>query len=113
MAGCIFCAIAEGKIPSKKVFEDELVVAFHDVAPQAPTHILVIPREHVESLAHTDSRHADLLLRLVTVVRDVAREAGLAQGYRVVTNISSDGGQTVPHLHWHVLGGRAMGWPPG
>lgn len=113
MTGCIFCAIAEGKIPSKKVFEDELVVAFHDVAPQAPTHILVIPREHVESLAHTEPRHADLLHRLVMVARDVAQKAGLAQGYRVVTNISSDGGQTVPHFHWHVLGGRAMGWPPG
>lgn len=110
---CIFCKIAAGDIPSKIVHRDEEIVAFHDVSPQAPTHILVIPRRHVASLDELTDGDEDLLGRLMLVCRRVAVEQGIEGGYRVVTNIGPAAGQSVFHLHLHVLGGRTMGWPPG
>jgi histidine triad (HIT) family protein len=112
MSDCLFCRIARGEIPAKLVASDEHFVAFHDIAPQAPTHILVIPRSHVASLDAADD--AAMLGGLLLFARRVAREAGLAEpGYRTVLNTNRDAGQAVAHLHAHVLGGRRMAWPPG
>jgi histidine triad (HIT) family protein len=112
-ADCVFCKIVRGEIPAKLVHEDDRALAFADLHPQAPTHVLVIPREHIASLAEATEGHLALLGHLQLVAAKVARHAGLAQGFRVVSNIGADGGQTVGHLHIHVLGGRAMSWPPG
>lgn len=112
MNGCIFCKIAAGEIPATIVRTGDGVVAFKDLNPQAPTHVLVIPTVHVGSL--NDAKDPRLLGRLLAFAREVAQEAGIAtRGYRVVLNTNPDGGQTVFHLHLHVLGGRAMQWPPG
>ncbi len=114
MAECIFCQIVEGAIPTKKIYEDEQVIAFDDINPQARVHILVIPKLHVVSLDDTEDTHAALLGKLMVVCAKMARERGLAEsGYRVVTNIGREAGQTVLHLHLHVLGGRSFTWPPG
>ncbi|HEX4066998.1 MAG TPA: histidine triad nucleotide-binding protein [Acidobacteriaceae bacterium] len=110
---CIFCKIAAGVIPSKKVWEDDAVYAFHDIDPKAPTHILVIPKKHVASLAHAEADDAALLGRLLLAAATIAREQGLGKGYRVVISTGAEGGQTVDHLHLHLLGGRQMHWPPG
>ena len=110
---CLFCRIAAGSIPAKKIFEDEHAVAIHDINPQAPLHALVIPKKHLASLAETDAGDAALLGHLLEVARDLALEQRLGQGYRVVINTGPNGGQTVDHLHLHVLGGRQMHWPPG
>ncbi len=110
---CIFCKIASGAISVPTLYADEEVVAFRDINPQAPTHLLVIPREHLASLAHTEKQHAPLLGHMLAVSAELAQKEGLSQGYRTVINIGEHGGQTVNHLHLHVLGGRAMGWPPG
>ena len=111
---CIFCDIADGTIPADVVHNDELVVAFRDVNPQAPTHILLISREHVASAADLTENHAALLARLFVVAGTLARSEGIAEsGYRIVTNVGSDAGQSVHHLHLHLLGGRSMSWPPG
>jgi histidine triad (HIT) family protein len=110
---CIFCKIAAGQIPSKKVFEDETVFAFHDIDPKAPTHILVIPKKHIRSLAEADTEDEALLGRILAAASDIAREQGLARGYRVAISTGPEGGQTVDHLHLHLLGGRQMHWPPG
>lgn len=109
---CIFCKIAAGEIPAKEVYRDERAVAFHDLHPQAPTHVLIIPKKHVVSIADLGEDVA-LAGHLVGVARTVAQTLGLGGGYRVVTNVGSDGGQSVFHLHFHVLGGRPLGWPPG
>jgi histidine triad (HIT) family protein len=114
IADCLFCKIAAGTIPAKRVYEDELCLCFADINPQAPTHLLVIPKEHITSQAHAEQEHAPLLGHLLAKAAEVARDAGLGQrGYRVVINTGADGGQTVDHLHLHLLGGRHMGWPPG
>ena len=111
-AGCLFCKIANGEIPAAVVKRGDGMLAFKDLNPQAPTHLLVIPTTHVGTL--NDANDAGGLGKLMAFTRDVAREAGLAtRGYRVVVNTNPDGGQTVFHLHLHVLGGRAMHWPPG
>jgi len=111
---CIFCKIVAGDIPSNKVHEDDEVVAFHDISPKAPTHILVIPRRHIASLDETSEGDAGLLGRMMLVSRKLARDQGLAsRGYRVVTNCGDEGGQAVQHIHLHLLGGRRMSWPPG
>jgi histidine triad (HIT) family protein len=112
---CLFCKIVSGAIPAGKVFEDETAIAFRDIHPQAPVHILVVPKKHVASLAEVDANGEDspLLGHLVSVVNQIARTEKLAQGYRTVINTGRDGGQTVDHLHLHLLGGRAMEWPPG
>jgi histidine triad (HIT) family protein len=110
--GCIFCKIASGEIPASIVKRSEGMLAFKDLNPQAPTHLLVIPTSHVGSL--NDAQDGDLLGELLSFAREVARDAGVAtKGYRVVVNTNADGGQTVFHLHLHVLGGRPMRWPPG
>lgn len=114
MAGCIFCGIARGEVPARTVLETDDVVAFHDLDPKAPTHVLVIPRRHLESIDAMSAEDAELVGRVFAAARDVARAEGIAaNGYRLVTNIGANGGQTVPHLHVHVLGGRRMTWPPG
>jgi histidine triad (HIT) family protein len=111
---CLFCGIADGDIPSDQVHADELVVAFRDIAPRSPVHVLVIPREHVVSAGALTEDDAELLGRIFAVAADVARREGVAEsGYRMTTNIGGHGGQTVPHLHFHVMGGRPFTWPPG
>jgi histidine triad (HIT) family protein len=110
---CLFCKIVAGEIPSKKVFEDDLTYAFRDINPQAPTHVLVVPRKHIASLAETSDADQELLGYLHLVAARIARSEGLANGFRTVINTGPDGGQTVDHLHVHLLGGRGMGWPPG
>ena len=112
-ADCIFCRIVAGTIPANKVFEDERALAFRDLHPVAPVHVLVIPKEHIASAAHAIETHEALLGRLMLVAAKVAEQEGLANGFRLVANTGADGGQTVDHLHIHVLGGRAMHWPPG
>ncbi len=112
-AHCIFCRIVAGEIPAERVFEDEHCLAFRDLHPQAPVHLLVIPKEHIASHAHAAADHTPLLGHLMAAVASLARSERLDRGYRVVGNTGPDGGQTVDHLHLHLLGGRAMGWPPG
>lgn len=113
MADCIFCRIVSGQIPSKRVFEDGEVIAFEDVNPAAPTHILVVPRRHIATLDDAQDADAGLLGGLVNVARKVAAERGLSAGYRLVMNVHAGAGQSVFHIHVHVLGGRQLGWPPG
>jgi histidine triad (HIT) family protein len=111
---CLFCRIAAGDIPAKKVFEDADVVAFEDINPQAPMHVLVIPRAHVATLNDVAPDHDRLIGIMVRRAAAIATERGFAErGYRTVFNCNADGGQTVFHVHLHVLGGRAMAWPPG
>ncbi len=111
---CLFCRIVAGTVPSTKVHEDELVVAFRDIAPRAPTHILVIPRDHIASAADLTDDDATLLGRLFATAAELARQEGMADaGYRLVSNVGRWGGQTVDHLHIHLLGGRSFDWPPG
>jgi len=110
---CIFCKIVTGKIPSRKLYEDELTYAFPDINPQAPVHTLIVPKKHMASLDRADSNDKDLLGHLLDVTRRLAKEQKLGNGYRVVINTGANGGQTVDHLHLHLLGGRAMHWPPG
>lgn len=114
MSDCLFCKIAEGKIPAKLVHEDERAVAFRDLNPQAPTHILIIPREHIASLNDLDDAHEALVGHLHRVAGRLARSENIADsGYRVLFNTGAHAGQTVHHIHLHLLGGRALGWPPG
>ncbi len=109
MTDCIFCKIAAGEIPSKLVYQDDQVVAFPDIHPAAPVHVLVVPRKHVQSVAHLADGDLELAGRLLLAARTVAEQAGVAEsGYRVVINIGDEGGQTVPHLHLHVIGGRQL-----
>jgi histidine triad (HIT) family protein len=111
---CLFCKIAAGEIPAQLVYEDERAVAFRDINPQAPTHVLVIPREHLASLADAGDGHESLLGHLLLAAARVARAGGLADsGYRTVVNTGAGAGQSVFHLHLHLLGGRALQWPPG
>jgi histidine triad (HIT) family protein len=109
---CLFCRIVRGEVPAKRVAETEDCVAFRDINPQAPVHVLVIPREHVPSL--NEARDAALVGKLALLAAEIARNEGIAQsGYRAVINTNADAGQTVFHVHLHLLGGRRMGWPPG
>jgi histidine triad (HIT) family protein len=111
---CIFCKIAQGAIPAKIAFQNDEVVAFYDINPAAPTHILIIPRQHIASTAELDEQTASLMGHMVITAAQLAREHNIeASGYRVVTNTGSDAGQAVNHLHLHLLGGRQMAWPPG
>ena len=109
---CLFCAIAAGEIPSKKVYEDDLCYAFYDIDPQAPVHFLVIPKAHIPSVAGIDEDNSAVVAHIFAVIARVTKELGL-DSYRVVSNIGEQAGQSVPHLHFHVLSGRDMTWPPG
>ena len=110
---CLFCKIAAGEIPSKKAYEHEKVFAFYDIDPQAPVHILVIPKEHIQSVSQITPENQEIVGHIFTVIAKLARELNLEDGYRVVSNVGQQGGQSVPHLHFHLLGGRNLGWPPG
>ncbi len=114
MSECLFCKLANHEIPTQVVYEDEHAFAFRDINPQAPVHILVIPRQHLSNLAEASPQDAQLLGHLLWVCAEVARQEGVeASGYRVVLNTNRDAGQSVYHLHFHVLGGRHLTWPPG
>ena len=108
MENCLFCKIAAGEIPSTKVYEDETVLAFRDIAPQAPTHILVIPKTHMDSCNGVTAENSAVVAHIFEVIPQIAKAEGLENGYRVVSNCGPDAGQTVPHLHFHILGGKAM-----
>jgi histidine triad (HIT) family protein len=114
MSDCLFCSIAAGDIPATFVHQDDTVIAFRDINPQAPTHILVVPREHIVSAAELSAAQDPLWARLLHVSQQLATSEGVVKsGYRLVTNVGHDAGQTVSHLHLHLLGGRPMSWPPG
>lgn len=105
---CLFCKIIAGEIPSTKVYEDDQVLAFRDINPQAPTHILVIPKEHIGSVAEVNESNAQVVAHIFEVIPGIAAAEGLNNGYRVVSNCGPDAGQTVPHLHFHILGGKEL-----
>lgn len=114
LPGCLFCRIVAGELPSTVVTEDEAVLAIRDIAPRAPTHILLMPKRHIGSAVDLTTADGELLGRIFAVAADVARAQGIADaGYRVVTNVGAWGGQTVDHLHFHLMGGRPFDWPPG
>lgn len=113
-AHCLFCRIIAGEIPGDFVHKDEHVVAIRDISPKAPTHVLLMPRGHVESAAELSDADGAMLGRIFAVAAQLARDAGISErGFRIVTNSGAGAGQSVPHLHFHLLGGRSMGWPPG
>jgi histidine triad (HIT) family protein len=109
MNDCLFCKIIKGEIPSQKVYEDDDILAFRDINPAAPAHILVIPKEHIEGADDLEEFHSELIAKLILKVRDIAEELELDNGWRMVTNVLEDGGQTVRHLHFHLLGGGQLG----
>ena len=108
MTDCLFCKIIAGSIPSTKVYEDDLVLAFRDIAPQAPTHILVVPKTHIQDTDGVTAGNSALVAHIFEVIPQIAKAEGLVNGYRVATNCGEDSGQTVPHLHFHILGGKKM-----
>ena len=110
---CIFCKIANGEIPATKVYEDDTVVAFNDLEPQAPTHILIIPKMHIASADEINEANSAVVAHIFEVAAKIAKEKGLSNGYRIVNNCGADGGQTVKHLHFHLMGGRQFSWPAG
>lgn len=110
---CIFCKIVNGEIPSTKVYEDETVYAFNDLSPQAPVHVLVIPKEHITSAADITEENSAVVAHIFEVIAKIAKEKGLDDGYRIVNNCGDSAGQTVKHLHFHLMGGREFTWPAG
>ena len=111
---CLFCKIISGEIPSKKVYEDDKVYAFYDISPAAPVHVLIIPKEHIPSANALTKENAGVVGHIFAVAAKLAADLGIAEGgYRIVNNCGEDGGQTVHHLHFHLLGGRSLQWPPG
>ncbi len=110
---CIFCKIANNEVLSEKVYEDEKFLAFNDLDPQAPVHVLIIPKEHVKSADEITDKNSDIVGKMFIIAAKIAKEKGLDNGYRIVNNCGEDGGQTVKHLHFHLLGGRKMNWPAG
>ncbi len=114
MSDCLFCKMVAGEVPANVVYEDDEVLAFRDINPQAPTHVLVIPKEHIATLNDLDESHARVMGRLFLAAKQVAEQEGIAEvGYRTVVNCNEDAGQTVFHIHLHLLGGRRLSWPPG
>lgn len=114
MSDCIFCKIVKGEIPSSKVYEDDMILAFKDLNPVSPHHILVIPKIHIASLNEVNSQNSAYIERIMIKIGEIAKDLGIAEdGYRVVANTGDDGGQTVHHLHFHIVGGRSFAWPPG
>lgn len=111
---CIFCKIINGEIPSKKIYEDEKVYAFHDINPEAPVHFLVIPKEHINSANEINEKNSSIISHIFIVINKLVRELNIDEdGYRIVNNCGRLGGQTVEHIHFHILGGRGLKWPPG
>lgn len=110
---CIFCKIARNEIPSEKLYENDEIVAFNDLEPQAPVHVLIIPKEHISSANEITAENSDIVGKIFMAAAKIAKEQGLEKGYRIVNNCGEDGGQTVHHLHFHLLGGRKMQWPAG
>ena len=108
MENCLFCKIIAGEIPSTKVYEDETILAFRDIAPQAPTHVLVVPKVHIEDTNGITAENSAVVAHIFEIIPQIAKAEGLVNGYRVATNCGPDSGQTVPHLHFHILGGKAM-----
>ena len=113
MEDCLFCKIIAGEIPSNKIYEDEQCYAFYDIDPQAPAHFLVVPKAHIGSADELTEENAGIVAHIFLVIRKLAKDLGLENGYRIVNNCGKDGGQTVGHLHFHVLGKRCLAWPPG
>ena len=110
---CLFCKIINGEIPSNKVYEDDQVFAFRDIEPQAPTHILIIPKQHIKSAAEIDESNSAVVAHIFEVAAKIAKQEGLDDGFRIVNNCGDIAGQTVKHLHFHIMGGREFGWPAG
>ena len=110
---CLFCKIINGEIPSNKVYEDDQVFAFRDIEPQAPTHILIIPKQHIKSAAEIDESNSSVVAHIFEVAAKIAKQEGLDDGFRIVNNCGDLAGQTVKHLHLHLMGGREFGWPAG
>ena len=108
MSNCLFCKIIAGEIPSAKVYEDEMILAFRDIAPQAPTHVLVVPKCHIPDANGITAENSAVIAHIFTVIPQIAKAEGLENGYRVVTNCGADAGQTVSHLHFHILGGKTL-----
>jgi len=114
MENCLFCRIVKKEIPSKVIYEDELILAFHDISPQAPVHVLIIPKKHIGSLDDAGAADAELMGKMILQAAEIARELKIAKsGYRTVFNTNADAGMAVGHIHLHLLGGRKMAWPPG
>jgi histidine triad (HIT) family protein len=113
MSDCLFCRILRGEIPSRKVYEDEYVYAFEDIDPKAPTHVLVIPKRHFAGLKEAAAEDAEVIGRCHLAAAEIARQRGIEKGYRTVLNVGPESGQSVFHLHVHLIGGRKLGWPPG
>ncbi len=114
MSDCIFCKIINGDIPSQKVYEDADILAFNDIEPQAPHHIIIIPKQHIPSANSLCEENADVVAKIFIIAKKIAKDLGFAEnGYRIVNNCGNDGGQTVQHLHFHLLAGRNLQWPPG
>ena len=110
---CLFCKIIAGEIPSKKVYEDEQVYAFYDIEPQAPVHVLLIPKTHIASAAEITAENSAVVAHIFEVAAQIAKELGLDDGFRIVSNCGESAGQTVKHLHFHLMGGRTFAWPAG
>jgi len=114
MGDCIFCKIIAGEIPSKKIYEDDKVLAFYDISPAAPVHFLVIPKEHISSANELTEENSEIVSHIFMTINKIVKEIGIADsGYRIVNNCGADGGQTVNHIHFHILGARELKWPPG
>ena len=113
MADCLFCRIIRGEIPAKKVYEDERIFAFEDINPQGPTHVLVIPKEHIVDLKEASAAQAEIIGQCHLAAAEIARRRGIEEGYRTVLNVGPGAGQSVFHLHVHLIGGRKLSWPPG
>lgn len=114
MSDCIFCKIINGEIPSEKLYEDDKVLAFNDINPEAPVHFLVIPKKHIKNINEITEEDSVIIAHVFKVIKKITQDLGISEdGYRVVTNIGQNGGQTVDHMHFHILGGRNLVWPPG
>ncbi|AKN33647.1 HIT family hydrolase [Clostridium carboxidivorans P7] len=114
MKDCIFCKIIKGEIPCEKVYEDDIVLSFKDISPGAPSHILIIPKKHISSLNELTDEDSKIVAHVFVVLKEIVKKLGIDKtGYRIVSNCGEDGGQSVPHIHFHVLGGRSLQWPPG
>ncbi len=114
MEDCIFCKIIKGEIPCEKIYEDDIVLSFKDISPGAPSHVLIIPKKHISSLNEVTDEDSKIIAHVFIVLKEIVKKLGINEtGYRIVSNCGEEGGQTVEHIHFHVLGGRTLQWPPG